>query len=286
MDDGRLNTLGIEFAFEESIAALAVVDPEASSREQIKAMMAALPYPSVKTRQRVAEKIHQRYVDPREDVRPVRLAELIPTVPSRKVRRELLVYQLSRVDGVPAALARDIFYPYFVHCALPKGYTDASFRRANTGTLLETDRFVSTTFCTEFAKRAWGFNSPRSVGIGLRILRDGRILDSTFVHAGSQRVLGWIPTFRGISVATFVYALYAEYGDELTVGVPLDRIHNSTCARLFLLNPIAVDSLIETTRHLAGGKLAGRGSSRRLSLAPLSGGEQLGLFLGLANEED
>jgi hypothetical protein len=279
-------TLGQEFYFDETIVALAVVDPQANAREQIRAIAAALPHRSAKTRQRLAEKIHQRYSPSAPDEAPVPFIALIKALPSRKVRRELLVYQLARVDTLVAGLAEEIFWPFFVGQSLPRGYSEGAFRRANTGTLIDTDRFISTRFCHHYAQRQWRFESRASIGVALRILRDARILDSAYVRVGDRRMLGWIPTFRGISSATFVYTLLAEFGDGLGAGVQLDRVQNSRCARLFLLSPVAVDSLVESARRLVGATVTGRGSSRGLALPPLSPADRADQLLRLASGED
>jgi hypothetical protein len=279
-------TLGQEFYFAETIAALAAVDPEAKPREQIRAIASTLSQPSTKTRQRIAEKIHQRYAASTADDASIPFISLVNALASKKVRRELLVYQLSRVDTLVAGLAEEIFYPYFVWSRLPRGYDESTFRRANTGTLIDTDRFISTRFCGHYAKRHWRFESAASIGVALRILRDARIVDSTYVRVGKRRMLGWIPTFRGIALPTFLCGLLEEFGDALTSGVPLDRVQNSRVAFLFMLSPVAADSLIELARRTAGASITGRGSARRISLPAAPPGARTELLVRLATQED
>jgi hypothetical protein len=284
--DRAHKTLGQEFYFDETIAALAALDLEAKPRDQIRAIETTLTQPSPKTRQRIAEKIHQRYIASAAADASVPFVPLVNALRSRKVRRELLVYQLSRVDTLVAGIAGEVFYPYFVWNRLPKGYDENGFRRANTGTLIDTDRFISTRLCRQYAKKHWRFESAASIGVALRILRDARIVDSTYVRVGSKRMLGWIPTFRGIASAAFLYALLEEFGDTLTAGVPLDRVQNSRAALLFMLSPLAADTLIELARRTAGVSILGRGSIRRLALSPAPPRARLEQLARLASQED
>ena len=253
---GALATFGQELYLQESIRAIESFSDlpvptirDARSRGTDDNLLAAvatiLPHPSENTRLRVASKLIQRYFKGS----PAYLT-LIKSLKCDAERRELLYWRAARTDGVIAAIAREVFYPYFVLNALPKGYDESSFRMANTATLFSVDRIISRDFAVRYAREAWGFDSERTITLALRIMKQAEILDSISVKLGRRHVLGYFPQPHSLKPEVFAYCLYEEFspslGQELNSCPSPDRIQNGDCSKLFLLNRLQVDSLLKT----------------------------------------
>ena len=235
---GALATFGQELYFQESIRAIECFSDLPADDQLLAKIAELLPHPSENTRLRVASKLVQRFFKA-----GLPYLRLVKSLKSDAVRRELLYWRIARTDEVVAAIARDIFYPYFVLNTLPKGYDESSFRMANTATLFSVDRIVSRDFAVRYAREAWGFDSARTVTLALRIMRQAEILDSISVKLARRHVLGYFPQPHSLKPEVFAYCMYEEFlGDHPTP----DRIQNGDCSKLFFLNRLQVDSLLKT----------------------------------------
>jgi len=253
---GGLAAFGQELYFQESIRAIECFSVlpvptirDARSRgtdghlpEKIAEL---LPHPSQNTRLRVASKIIQRFFKGS----PAFL-RLVNAIKCDATRRELLYWRTARTDTVIAAIAREIFYPYFVLNVLPKGHDESSFRMANTATLFSAARVISRDFAVRYAKEAWSFDSGRTVTLALRIMKQAEILDSISVKLGRRHVLGYFPQPHSLKAEVFAYCLHEEFLGQECNSCPnvesADRVHNGDCSKLFFLNRLQVDSLLKT----------------------------------------
>ena len=234
---GALATFGQELYFQESIRAIECFS-DLPADDHLPAKIAELlPHPSENTRLRVASKLVQRFFKGS----PAFL-RLVKSLKNDTARRELLYWRTARTDEVIAAIAREIFYPYFVLNIIPKRYDEAAFRMANTATLFSVDRIISRDFAIRYAREAWNFRSERTVTLALRIMKQAEILDSISVKLGRRHVLGYFPQPLSLKPEVFAYCMYEEFlGDHPTA----DRIQNGDCSKLFFLNRLQVDSLFK-----------------------------------------
>ena len=246
---GALATFGQELYPQESIRAIECFSDlpvptirDARSRgtdDQLLSKIAELlPHPSESTRLRVASKLIQRFFKGSPAY-----PRLVKALKCDAERRQLLYWRAARTDAVIAAIAEEVFYPYFVLNALPKGYNESSFRMANTATLFSVDKVISRDFAVRYAREAWGFDSERTVTLALRIMKQADILDSISVKLGRRHVLGYFPQPHSLRPEVFAYCMYEEFlGDPPSP----DRIQNGDCSKLFFLNRLQVDSLLKT----------------------------------------
>ena len=234
---GALATFGQELYLQESIRAIESFSDTTTDDRLLEKIAELLPHPSENTRLRVASKLVQRFFKGS----PAFL-RLVKSLKNDSSRRQLLCWRTARTDEVISAIAREIFYPYFVLNIIPRGYDEAAFRMANTATLFSADRIVSRDFAVRYAREAWGFDSARTVTLALRIMKQAEILDSISVELGRRHVLGYFPQPLSLKPEVFAYCMYEEFlGDHPTA----DRIQNGDCSKLFFLNRLQVDSLFK-----------------------------------------
>jgi len=241
-------TFGQEFYFDESIRAIESFS-DMPEHDGLSAQIAGLlPHPSEATRLRVAAKIIQRFFKAADGKsRAVPFLRLVNGLKSESARRDLLYWRTARTDTIIAAMAREVFYPYFVLNALPEGYDEAAFRMANTATLFSVDRVISRDFAVEYARRAWKFDNARTVTLALRIMRQAEILGAISVKLGRRHVLGYYPQPHSLRPEVFAYCMYEEFlGGGSASLVSLDRIQNGDGAKLFFLSQLQVDSLLKS----------------------------------------
>jgi len=233
----KLAIFGQELYYEESIRAIETL-ADVNANDLLEKVAELLPHPSQNTRLRVASKLIQRYFKDGPA-----FPRLIKSLKSDAARRELLYWRAARTDEVIAMIAREVFYPYFILNAIPKGYDEASFRMANTATLFSVDRIISRDFAVRYAREVWGFDSARTVTLALRIMKQAEVLDSISVKLGRRHVLGYFPQPLSLRPEVFAYCLYEEF---LSDHPAPDQVQNGDCSRLFFLNRLQVDSLLKT----------------------------------------
>ncbi|MCX6375918.1 MAG: hypothetical protein NTU88_07815 [Armatimonadetes bacterium] len=245
-------TFGQELYFEESIRAIESFFDDIEPDHLSAKIASTLQQPSEATRLRVASKIVQRCFKTADGKsRSQAFLKLVKSCKSESNQRDLLYWRAARTDGIIAALAAEVFYPYFVLNTLPKGYDEETFRMANTATLFADDKVISSDFAVRYAKETWGFDSARTVTLALRIMKQAWMLESVSVKLGRRHVLGYYPQPHLLQPEVFAYCLYEEFMDHAPT-VSLDRIHNGDCVKLFFVSRLHADSLL---RKLAGRKL-------------------------------
>ena len=235
----ELATFGQELYYEESVRAIEQFSDEAEARHVTAKIAELLPHPSRATRLRVASKIHQRFFKPPSTA----FLKLVRNTKDETARHDLLYWRAARTDAAIAALAVEVFYPYFVLGEFPRGYDEDTFPIANTATLFAMDRVISRDFAVRFARDMWGFDSARTITLALRIMKQAGVLDSVSVKLGRRHVLGYYPQPHTLAVNVFAYCLYEEFLDS-TPTASLDRIHNGDCVKLFFINRLQADSLL------------------------------------------
>ena len=244
----RFAVFGQELYFEESIRAIGSFH-DVPEHDRLSARIAEqLPYSSPATRLRVATKIVQRFFkspDGKSHAAP--FLRLVNGLKSESARRDLLYWRTARTDSLIAAIAGEIFYPYFVLNELPQGYDEASFRMANTAALFSVDRVISLDFAVEYARRMWNFDSARTVTLALRIMRQAGMIDAVNVEIGDHHVLSYYPLPHSMSPEVFAYCMGEEFLDaESLPAIPLDRLYNGDCVRLFFLGRLQANSILKS----------------------------------------
>ena len=241
----KFATFGQELYFDESMRAIETLCDALESDHLSARVAELLPQPSNATKLRIASKIVQRLFKPANPKSGVQtFPRFVKSVRSEASKRDLIYWRTARTDGLIAALAGEIFYPYFVLNAMPKGYDEASFRMANTATLFAMDQVISRDFAIRFARETWGFESARSVTLALRIMKQAGILDAVTMKLMRRHVLGYYPQPHPVSVEVFAYCFYEEFLDS-SPTVAMDRIHNGDCVKVFLLSRLQVDSMLK-----------------------------------------
>lgn len=232
-----------ELYYDESVQAIESF-ADAPRRRELHARIAAdLPHSSATTRKRIATKIIQRYfVDPDGRYPADAFLKLVSSTRRRDIRMDLLYWRAARTDALIEAMAGELFYPYFVLGQIPHGYTESAFHMANTATLFSVDSVITRDFAIEYASRVWHFDSPRTVALALRIMRQAEILDAVSVTMGRRRVHGYYPLPHTPRLEVFAYCAYEEFLAEGPL-VSTDRLRNSAFAKVFLLSGLQMDSL-------------------------------------------
>lgn len=239
----ELTVFSQELYYDESIQAIESY-ADAPRRRELHARIAAdLPHTSAATRHRIATKIIQRYFVGPDGAYPASaFLSLVSSTRRHDLRLDLLYWRAARTDAVIEAVAGELFYPYFVLQKIPQGYTEPEFHMANTATLFSVDSVITRDFAIEYARRVWGFDSPRTIALALRIMRQVEIVDAVSVSKGRRRVHGYYPLPHTPRVEVFAYCIYEEFLAEGPL-VSTDRLRNSAFAKVFLLSGLQMDSL-------------------------------------------
>ena len=238
-----------ELYYDESIRAIESF-ADAPHRRELHARIAEqLPYPSAAMRNRVATKIIQRFfLNPDGSYPATAFLRLVAGVKRDDLRRDLLYWRAARTDAVIEALAGELFYPHFVLGQIPQGYSEAEFHAANTATLFSVDGVITRDFAIEYARKVWEFDSPRTIALALRIMRQAEVVDATSVVLGRRRVHGYYPLPHTPRVEAFAYCIYEEFLAEGPI-VAIDQLRNSAFAKVFLLSGLQVDSLVKSAER-------------------------------------
>ncbi|MHB0997740.1 MAG: hypothetical protein ACYC27_00725 [Armatimonadota bacterium] len=245
--DTSFSTFGQELYLQESIDALDRFH-DTQEHGQLRTHLAdVLPHKSINTRLRVASKIIQRlFTTPGlEDITPS-FVHLVNSMTNENDKCDLIYWRTARTDSIIKVIASEIFYPYFIQHSFPAGYTEESFHIANTRSLFEIDRVITSDFATHYAEKMWNFNSGRTVKLALRIMRQAGILDSILIKIGKSSVYGYYTQPRTMKPETFGYCLCEEFMNESSgIMASLDQVQSSDCVKIFLLNKLQVDSMLK-----------------------------------------
>lgn len=281
---------GQELYARETIAAAAVVArlEDGDAGPLTDRIAAVLPQTSAATRRRLATKLLQRMAagtalcEPAPGVgsmgpdvaavpenaaslKVVCFARLLSSLQDTQARRDLVYYATARVDDLVGAIAREILYPYFVEDRIPAPYGEDEFIMANAGLLLAPEPILTTGFVADYARRVWGFESERTVGLALRILRQAGILLSAPLLGARGRVAAYTLAPHGISLAALLWGLYDEFGHE-SLAPAWDQVAHARFARIFVVSPSVVNSRLWEAEKVG---LVGRwsaGGARRVAL--------------------
>jgi hypothetical protein len=238
---------GQELYHEESLQAIKSLQNVEDDRRLALRIADLLPHSSQGTRLRVASKIAQRFFKPSGELPSTAFLKFVNGIENDQARRDLLYWRAARTDSIIAAIASEVFYPYFILNSIPSGYDESAFHMANTATLFEIDRVITTDFASDYAKKAWGFNSSRTVTLALRIMKQAQILDCVSVKLGRRHVLGYYPQQHSLRPEVFAYCMCEEFLEAKSdFSLSLDRLHNGECVKLFFLNRLQVDSLLRS----------------------------------------
>lgn len=160
-----------------------------------------------------------------------------------QAQRDLVYYAAARADSLIAAIAADILYPYFIEDRIPAPYSEDEFIMANAGLLLAPEPILTAGFIADYARRAWNFDSPRTVGLALRILRQAGILISAPLLGARGRVAAYTLAPHGLSLSALLWAFYGEFG-QAPLAPACDQVERSHFARFFVISPSVVRSLL------------------------------------------
>ena len=259
------HSFGQEFYPYESIRALRVADKTrlTDRRQLVERIAGELSQSSESTRRRVAEKLVQRYFEgtrgalvPAAHCQPfVRLVARSRHAPGQI---ELLYWQLTQVDTLVGALARELFYPVCIAQRPPDGIASAAFAARNGAQLFGTGAFhdfapqITRAFVHDYARDQWHFCNAPSLDRALRILQGAGLIARERMSA----LRGHPPSYRlsnhDVSLTTFLWALYDEFlphaqngNFSLAPGV----LAVSDFARTLLLSPAQVEQHCEAARH-------------------------------------
>lgn len=264
---------GQELYTQETLTAATVL-ADACDAEELLGMRAvigriatALPQGTPATRQRIAVKLLQRIAAGAPDCRyneglsanethsgepelknqerlhagVFTFARLLAHLPDTQARRELVFYSAACADALIGAIAREILYPYFIEERIPPPYEEDEFLIANAGLLLAPEPILTTGVVSDFARRAWGFDSERTVALALRILRQAGILLSAPLLGERGRVAAYTLAPHGLSLPTLLWGLHQEYG-QAGVAPAWDQVGRARIAQLFVVPPSVVTS--------------------------------------------
>jgi len=259
-------TFGQELYADDAADALRLalkVETRAELREQL---AAALAQPSEKTRVRIADKLIQRLIPvERSKVIVSPFVRLAAGIRDTQARAELIYYRTAQTDAIIAAIAADVFYPYFVGGRPPQGFSAAQFRIANTGALFEYDNVITRSFVCAYARKAWGFRSEATVSRALRVLREAGLIEVLPGEAGGARQPAFALRPHTMRLPTFAFCLYEEFAAQQAPSLALDQVHSADFARMFIVRPVDLTAMAEEARRR---KLVVRGRGRPPRYAP------------------
>lgn len=271
-----MNAFGQEFYPLESIIALQTAyDAHLTDRDTLLELLAAqLPQKSAGTRLRIAAKFTQRYLtgngdelSPSPEKQPfVRLVALLKHQPTQI---ELLFWQLSKVDTVVGALARELFYPVCVAGRPPDGYGAVEFAAVNGGQLFASLPLLTRSFIIDYAAAHWNFHNTATIDRSLRVMQVAGLIerDRMFDLRGHPAAYPFVP--HDVSLITFIWALYDEFlphAPETGLVLSADVLPVADFARTLLLSREQVAAHIEAAHKHGLISYDGAASGHKLRL--------------------
>jgi len=171
----------------------------------------------------------------------VTFARLLAHLQDTQAQWELVYYSAARADRLIGAIAHHILYPYFIEGCIPAPYSEDEFIMANASLLLAPEPILTTGFVAAYARRAWGFDSERTVCLALRVLRQAGILLSAPLLGIRGRVAAYTLAPHGLSMPALLWAFYNEFGRH-NLAPAWDQAGRAHLARLFVVPPSVVTS--------------------------------------------
>ncbi len=192
-------------------------------------------------------------------------ARLLAYIPDTQARHDLVFYAAARADSLIGAIAREILYPYFIEGCIPAPYSEDEFIMANAGLLLAPEPILTTGFVADYARRAWGFESERTVGLALRILRQAGLLLSAPLLGARGRVAAYTLAPHGLSLPALLWGFYDEFGGE-NLAPAWDQVSRSHFARLFVVPSSVVASRLWEAERVGLVGFWSAGGAKRVAL--------------------
>jgi hypothetical protein len=267
-----LAAFGQELYPDEAAQALRLALQAQTRAELREQLIGALPQPSEKTRGRIADKLIQRLIPIRKGhvvVSP--FVRLGANIADTQARTELIYYRTAQTDAVVAALAAEVFYPYFVQGRPPKGFTAAQFRFINTGALFDFDNVITRSFIAAYARDAWGFRSNPTLIRALRVMREAGVIEAVPTVPGGARQPAFAIAPHTMRLPTFSFCVYEEFAARRSPALALDQIQNARFAKLFVVRPVDVAALAEQARRRKLLTRSGGAAPRYALVADLEG---------------
>lgn len=247
----RYQSFGQEFYPYEAVKAIRLaqrVHDRGALRERI---AESLPHHSSQTRRRVANKLIQRYVPcAKGAVLSSPFMALMNHVRDYPTQIELLYYELTKTDRIVGAIARHIFYPYFIEDRIPGGFEEKEFRALNASQLFVHQKVITRDFVEAFAHRVWNFHNAPTLRRALRILSQAGIIQSERLLELRYHPVAYGMNAHDVGLTTFVYCLYDEFLNVVGKSAPtVADVQRASFVRTFLLTPQQVNHLLQTARR-------------------------------------
>lgn len=241
------STFGQELYQEVSIKSIEDFYGISDTNVLLQSIASLLPQKSIKTRKRVAEKIIQRFFTPPypgETPRP--FLDMVRLSDSLHDKTDLIFWRTAKTDRIIAAIASEIFYPYFLDAIIPGDYSEHEFNMLNTSALFNIDRVITTNFICEYAASKWNFTSKKSITLALRIMRQAGLIHSVPVRLISKRTTGFYLAQHYINANIFLFCLYEEFQKEGHAPIiSLNQLQESDAMKVFFINRMQLNTMLE-----------------------------------------
>lgn len=191
--------------------------------------------------------------------------QLLAYLGDTQARQDLVYYGAARADALIGAIARDILYPYFIENRIPPPFGEDEFLVANAGLLLAPEPILTTGVVADIARRAWQFDSERTVTLALRVLRQAGILLSAPILGERGRVAAFTLAPHGLSLAALLWGLHHEYG-HADDAPTWDQVCRSDFARLYVVPPSVIASRLMEAERAGLVAFWSAGGTRRVAL--------------------
>jgi hypothetical protein len=283
------HSFGQEFYPYEALRAVKLADKTRANNRGalIQEIAATLPQPSQRTRERIAAKFIQRYMNERAatefappptngnlfddaapskyfapSLRPAHCQPFVRLTARHKhlpTQIELLYWRLARVDSIVGALARELFYPACLQDRAPAGYSAAEFATRNGGQLLSVTPQLTRHFLMHYARTEWGFEDRATLDRALRVLQGAGLIARQRMNELRGRPTSFRVADHNVSPVTFVFALYEEFLPHLQSHLEAAQDSHffvsrsvlplADFARTLLLTPEQVEEHCEAARR-------------------------------------
>jgi hypothetical protein len=261
MTSPALKSFGQEFYPHEAILALKLAEKSnpQDRRELTERIAALLPHESEGTRHRVATKFIQRYlsgtrhrVEPPPQEQP--FARLVARHRHIPTQIELLYYQLTKIDTLVGAIARDLFYPVCVENRPPAGCDATEFAALNGSQLVAVSPLLTRSFILAYSNMHWSFTNRSSIDRSLRVLQGAGLIARERMTEWQGHPIAFRMSDHDVSPVTFVYGLYDEWLSQTETGsgglaLTDSELLSSAFLRTLLLSPQQVDEHCEMARR-------------------------------------
>jgi hypothetical protein len=247
----RYQSFGQEFYPYEAVKAIRLsqrIHERSALRDRI---AESLGHTSSQTRQRVANKLIQRYVPcVKGAVQSSPFIALMNHVRDYPTQIELLYYELTKTDRIVGAMARHIFYPYFIEDRIPGGFEEKEFRVLNASQLFVQNKVITRDFVVAFAQRVWNFGNVPTLRRALRILSQAGIVQSEKLLELRYHPIAYGMNPHDVGLTTFIYCLFDEFLSIVGKSTPTaHEVQRANFARTFVLTTEQINHLLQLARR-------------------------------------